>query len=158
MIRDQKGFTLVEMIVASALIAIVVAAASGAIFPIVTSTEISNEQTIALRQVQNTGYWLSRDTQMAQTVTVGVPPEYLTLGWVDWNGNVHTIRYFFEGNKLKRQLNGSPATLIAEYIDLNATTVSWDATERRLSAAIKASFGKAAVERTYETVPRPNAG
>lgn len=153
--KNETGFTLVEMIVVTALLATIVAAAGGAINVMLKSTQVSNDQGIALRQVQNAGYWITRDALMAQNVATDEPGIFLSLSWVDWDGNVYDVSYVLNDNKLKRELNGA-ATLIAEYIHTDSTA-NWDPVERKLTVTIRASFNGTEVERKYEATPRPSA-
>ena len=136
--RGERGFTIVELAMMIAVVTIVTGAASMGIFQVVEVTERSSDQMTTMRQVQNAGYWISHDTQMAQTITVGDDPgtpgqeEFLTLNWANWeSGEVHKIIYILEDmadelSRFKRQHltydaegveTGNEMTLVAENID-----------------------------------------
>jgi len=89
--KNQKGFTLIELIVAIAITALIIGVIVMSIFQVFTVNTLSSNHMKAVRQVQNTGYWISRDTLMAQSVdsdpaddvaTLGT--EILILSWVAW--------------------------------------------------------------------------
>ena len=66
--RDQRGFTLIELLVALAIVALIAGAAVMTIFQVINVTKSSNDRMTVIRQVQNAGYWISHDTQMAQYI------------------------------------------------------------------------------------------
>ena len=129
--RGEKGFTLIELIIATTIIVLVAGAAGMAIFQVLPGTERNNNYMTAVRQVQNAGYWISRDTQMAESVITEnlTPPAFLLFNWTEWddpdNPVYHTATYSFEDmtdgiGKLKRWHWSSSGinrqTLIADHI------------------------------------------
>ena len=129
--RAEKGFTLLELVVAAAIIALASGAAGIATFQVFKGTERNNNYMTAVRQVQNAGYWISRDAQMAQSVTAEnlTAPDFLVLSWTETDYTddpaYHSVTYFFEDltdgiGKLKRNhwssAGANEQTLIAEYI------------------------------------------
>jgi len=160
------GFTLIELIVATAVVALVAAAASPAIFTVLTGTERNNHRVTALTQVQNAGAQISRDalqaTSLAVSGSTGFP---VTLSWGDlwlqeerggttWVSNDHFVTYAMVGNELERQerlvttvfdstgQQQGPAvvsdtnSLIAQY--LTAASASWS--NKVLSLSVTARF------------------
>ena len=130
----EKGYTFIELVVAIAIIALVSGAAAIATFQVFKGTERNNNYMTAVRQVHNAGYWISRDTQMAQSVTADnlTAPDFLLLTWTEWDDagapTYHSVTYFFEDltdgiGKLKRNhwssAGASEQTLVAEYIYYN---------------------------------------
>jgi len=67
--HGEKGFTFIELVVALAIIVLASGAAAIATFQVFKGTERNNDYLTVVRQVQNASYWISRDTQTAQTVT-----------------------------------------------------------------------------------------
>ena len=129
--NGEKGYTLIELIVATTIIVIITGAASIAIFQISKGTEVNNIHLTAVRQVQNAGYWISRDARMAQSIETDnlTPPNFLVFNWREWDADneevFHTSTYSFEDltdgiGKLKRAHWSSAGvnqqTLIAEHI------------------------------------------
>jgi prepilin-type N-terminal cleavage/methylation domain-containing protein len=154
----EKGFTLIEVLVALAILGAIMGVMSAAVITIMKVNSQNTEWNVNLRQVQNAGHWITRDALMAQVVTTNTPGVFLALSWSDWNGNSYNVEYVLQGNTLMRRLNGGSATLIAQYImPPPATTCTWS--ENKLTVTIKASLhggeGKYPVERKYEISPRP---
>jgi len=101
-IRTQRGFTMVEMMVALAISGIIIASAVALLYYTVTAAGQNEAKTLAYQEVRYIGFWISEDTQQAQTITlenttvgsttvVGFP---LTLGWLDTDTQVQTwIKY-----------------------------------------------------------------
>jgi prepilin-type N-terminal cleavage/methylation domain-containing protein len=155
----EKGFTLIELLVALAILGAIMGVMSAAVITIMRVNSQNTEWNVNLRQVQNAGHWISRDALMAKVVTTDEDGVFLALSWSDWEGNSYNVEYFFDGNTLKRKLNGGDAILIAEYIVTDAlyTNVTWDDNDKKLTMQIRASLhgGSRYAERTYEISPRP---
>ena len=162
----EKGFTLIELVVGIAIAAVVVGAASMTVVTMMRLSPQSNNWAIALRQVQNAGYWISRDVQMSQgNITPGAwgNPTFLTLTQPQNPTDNKTIVYQFEdmGDGLQRltrnnQTDGEQI-MIAEYIsiDNNDTTASYNSDNRTLNFTITAISGDVPpVTRDYEAMQR----
>ncbi len=131
--KNQRGFSLVEMLIVLAIIGGVMAAATMTIVQVINGSSSTSDHMIAVRQVQNAGYWVSRDVQMAQNV---VPAPYsdgfpLTLTWTDRYSNDHQVVYSLEDMpgglaSLQRQhtcvaLGLDVTSTVAEFIDPDGT-------------------------------------
>jgi len=127
----QMGFTLVELLVAISIMAAIGATASMALDQVNRGTEYSNNSITVVQQVQNAGYWISRDVQKAHSIIAEnlTAPEFLIINWTEWdehdNPIYHTVKYLIEDlnddiGKLTRNHWSSDGvnqkTLIAEYI------------------------------------------
>ncbi|MBA7571809.1 hypothetical protein ES708_13577 [subsurface metagenome] len=158
--RGEKGFTLLEVLIGVAIMAIVVGAVAMTVTTLLLNEGQAAGQNTALPQVQNAGYWISRDVQMARTVTLGEPGVFLRLDIpVDTDeNNDYTIDYWFDGDKLKRQKHdsfGTSETFIAEYIDTSNTTFSaLDADAGLWKLTVRASRDETGATRSYEISQR----
>jgi len=100
--RSERGFILSELLLVIAIASILALAASMTTVQLLKLTDSNSNHTISIRDVQNAGYWISNDTQMAEIVTVGTDPEtgdFLTIKWTEWgydgaDSKYHTVRYF----------------------------------------------------------------
>lgn len=155
--RREKGFALLEIVVALAILGVIMPVIAMTTTTILTNHQQSVDQNIVLDEVQNVGYWMSRDIQMAKNVTLTAPggfPSTLDIP-VDTDENHDiSIDYLFDGNQLKRQVYDSSETLIletliAKYIDAIDTTIS-TLDSKSYELTVKASRGEVVVERSYE--------
>ena len=158
--RREKGFTVPEVLIGVAIMAIVVVAVAMTITTLLLNEGQAAGQNTALPQVQNAGYWISRDVQMARIVTLGEPGVFLRLD-IPMDDNPehdYSIDYSFDGDKLKRKGYDSSEiliseTLIAAYIDTDNTTFS--ALGYSLyKLTITAAEGEAVLTRSYQVKQR----
>ena len=169
--KDQRGFTLTELILAICISAIITAFITLTIFQVITGSARTNNHMTAVRQAQSAGFWVSHDAQMAQQAPVIVEDtddqlESIALNWTDWangglNGDEHEVVYTLEYNKLQRNysVNGEAlaVAVVAEYInsDPDLTSCVWDGS--LLTFTVTATVRGQTETRTYEVVPRPGS-
>ena len=171
----EKGFTYIELIVALAILALIGSATATATFQVLRVTERNNDHMTVVRQVQNAGYWLSRDAQMAQSVSADnlTSPDFLVLNWTEWDyvdePIYHSVTYFFENltdgvGKLKRShwssAGANEQTLVAEYIYFNPedpdNTTEASYQNSVLNIQLTSLFGETIETREYKINLRPN--
>ena len=145
----QKGFSLIELLVAIPIAGLVVAAATGAIIQLLNVSDI-NANTMAIRQVQTAGSWVSRDGVQAQstsgisTVGTGMP---FTLTWSFWDtgasppvNETHQVTYSLvdmpsgslkqvQRHEIVTDANGAVTSdttiFVAKYVDGSAISCQW---------------------------------
>ena len=174
--RNQRGFTLVELLVALAIEGILAGGIVAVIFQVSNVSSKSADHMTAIKQVENAAHWLSRDAMMAQTH----PSESdnyssfpLTLTWADWDYTTHdttenNVVYTIENGDLKRtqnvRINGgswSPTvSLIARYIDPSLEMTHYrfknGALEFRICARVQQGSRVILEAREYKVIPRPS--
>jgi len=157
---SQKGFTLVELLVAIAIAGIIGAAATMAVHQVITIPIISNTQNTAINNVRNAVHWISRDAVMANNVDASpAGGEFLKLTWNSYDGSSHNCTYDLLDSlgglkELRRDYDGQQ-TSIAQYIDPHNTNCNWNELERTLTVTITATVGDETEARTFEVQPRP---
>jgi len=163
---NQRGFTLVEVMVGVVIMALVGLAAATAIIQVVNAGRNSSHMS-ALRQVQTAGYWVSRDGLQAQGVSIAEGTGFpLELTWQDWDDyEVHQVVYSLQDmpsgslKKLWRQESINDVqvatTMVAQYIDGSATSCQWDGSQ--ITFEVSATLEQQTESRTYEIKPRPEA-
>ena len=173
--HNERGFTIIETVVALAIISLIASAATMTTFQVLSYTNGSDSKVTALRQVQNAGYWISRDAQMAESVATDnlSSPNFVVMNWTerdyDSDDIYHSVTYFFDElsdgiGKLKRNHWSSVGlnddTLIAKYIcydpgdPVNTSNVSYQ--KPVLTVKLTALFGDARETREYRVNHRSN--
>ena len=159
--RGERGFTLIELLISLAIMSAIVGGVAMTTTAILTHPQRSTNQNIALQQVQNTGYWISRDVQVSKSVSFESPNGFpITLDVpVDTNpDNDYTIIYYFNGSQLVRQVDGSIETIISDHIDVDSTTFAIsDLNENTYELTVQATKDTATVGRSYEITQRINS-
>jgi hypothetical protein len=155
--------------------ALVSMAACTAIFQVFKGTERNNGYTTVVRQVQNAGYWISRDAQMADNVTAAnlTGDDFLILYWTDWddpdNPVEHSATYFLTQltngiGQMKRShwssAGANEETLVADYIyyapgdPINTSKAFYQTPE--LTVKLTTIFDETFETREYKITQRPN--
>ena len=161
--KGERGFTLIEVLIAIAITGIIAAAITGAIFQVFNVNTRSSNRMIAVRQVQQAGKEVSKDVLQSQPDKIDydeLPDGYfLLLGWTDWEGQENDVSYKIEDNKLQRThtIDGEPAStappIVAEYIDPAQTSFVLDGDTFQFT--VTATVGEESETRVYEVKPRP---
>ena len=164
--KGQKGFTLIELLVGLSIAALVVGAASMTIITMLRLSPQTNDWAIALRQVQNAGFWISRDVLMSDNITTGDRnPTFLTMTQPQTQPPKKMIVYQFQdmSGGLKRltrtDTDNNTTIMIAEYIctDSDNTTAAYspNCTDNcTLTFTITAISGNVQVTRLYQAAQR----
>jgi len=166
--KNQKGLTLIEILIAVTIMAGIALAANGVIVQLIQSNRTSSHM-VAVRQVQQAGHRVSQDCIQAQNINAsnvtgsgGFP---LTLKWTTWDGGVvHEVVYdlvnpsggVYQLERKETVGNNTPTTgVVAQYIEPpNSTECSWNATEKVLTLNVTARVNLETESRTYEIKPR----
>ena len=165
-IKEQRGFLLTEMLASLAIAGLIGLGATVASAQVMNQTARNNDFTTASRHTLNAIQWISRDTQMAQTIVGwdGFPAtDNLTLTWATWDNTENEVIYSVENGQLKRSYSvdgGAPSvTLVAEYINPAAAMTNCALDNGVLTLKITGSVGAGStivdVTKVREIVSRP---
>jgi prepilin-type N-terminal cleavage/methylation domain-containing protein len=119
---NQKGFTLIELVVALAILGIVVVGIVTSIFQIMQGRAQIAGKSVALADIDNAAHWLTRDIVMGQSTDLenGEPPTgNMTITWNDltsWaeaeESISHSAVYTHSGTQLLRKYDSANNTTI----------------------------------------------
>ena len=109
--KYEKGFTLLELIIAMAIGVIIIGAMGGALYQILAASNSSSNNMMAIRQVQNAGYWIGRDVQESSPDYVEPgdspdTPDIEELFIISWDVITFDAGLLKEGNKAVYRLDG----------------------------------------------------
>ncbi len=165
--QRQKGFSLLEMLVALGIVAAVIASITLTVTTLLMNSQQPSTQQTLLQQVKSAGHWIPRDINMANDVTPSSPNGFpFPIGFpftinipVDQDDNHdYTVKYLIDGNNFKRQEYDSldilvAETLIAQYVDTD-NTIFESITASLYELTIQVSRGEEVVNASYEAYRR----
>jgi prepilin-type N-terminal cleavage/methylation domain-containing protein len=101
--KGQKGLTLLELIIAIAITSLITGGIAMIVYQIYTGSTRSANHMVAVREVQDTGYWLSEYAYSAQNATItGVSGFPLILQWVNFDpSGKHKIVFNLDSSGLR---------------------------------------------------------
>ena len=117
---NQKGFTLIEILVVMMISSLVIVGVVASMFQISWGIVRTNDQLVALNDINSIVPWLKRDIQFAQysDLTPEAPPQSsLSLHWLDLSffsteeSIVHDSDYSLSGTDLLRTYDGMTRTI-----------------------------------------------
>ncbi len=128
MMKSERGFTLVELIMATAVAGLIVGVLVGVIYQIITVSEYGNNKLVAMHELQSVAHWVGLDGQSASAVSGG---SELTLTLPDDS----LITYAVVGTDLRRTAGGSEVTLAR-----NISDISFSIEDRIITMTITSFF------------------
>ena len=155
----EAGFTLVELLVASAVAALVLGLLSAVTFQLLGATADGRDRLAVLRDHGNAFQWLNRDAQMAVSSQATVSPSSVTLNWTDdVSGITYQSSYAQSGDELVRTLtvDGAPTSqtvarnlgtsgfsvsLTGDLLTVGITSMKGDTTQTRTESVLMRASG-----------------
>ncbi len=144
--KNERGFTLVELLIVIAITGVVASVIGTVIFQLTTVSEHGNARLTALHELQNAAYWFNYDGQKSIAASGGATLT-LTLPTAE------TITYALSGTNLQRTTDAVTNTLAR-----NISTVSFSVSGRSITMDITSTpAGRTQVteQGTYRVTMRP---
>ena len=149
MMKGEQGFTLVELLIAIAIMASIFGVLGEVFHQVVSIPEYGNDKVTALHELQNVAHWVNLDGQMAKNA-IGGSGLVLTLP------DDSSISYTLAGTDLVRSTGAAERTLAK-----NITSVNFSVINRYITMDITSSpAGRWGVSEneTYKICLRPTEG
>ncbi|HEY31923.1 MAG TPA: prepilin-type N-terminal cleavage/methylation domain-containing protein [Dehalococcoidia bacterium] len=164
LVHGKNGFTLIEMMVTLAITSIIGVGAAAASYHVLNQSASNNDHTSASQHALNAVHWISRDVQMAQTVSPeGASGFPLTLQWVGWDNTGYEVVYTIDDGTLRRSYSADgeleSEVVVAQYIDPDVEMTSCEFSDGVLTLKITTTVGEGShaesVSKVREITPRP---
>jgi prepilin-type N-terminal cleavage/methylation domain-containing protein len=158
-VRADRGYTLIEVLIVIAILGVIMGPMAMAVNSMFQNFRIGRDTSLALRQVQNAGYWVTNDIKRAKTVDTTVPNVFLRLQCYYWDEGTQTmldnqqVDYVFNSGTLRRTI-GSTTMQVAEFIDQLNTTILLDEVTATYTITVKSVFGNSQETRQYHAIQR----
>ena len=157
--KKQKGYSLIEMVIGVALAGILSTGITTFAVQTVTEGSRSNNRMQAMMQVENAGYWVSRDVQMSENLTLGQNAGFpLQLIWRDVDQNVYQVSFNMTAGQITRRLikneEDPVQILIAESINPASSLTNLTYTGGLLTFNVTSTCRDTDVTRSYKIKKR----
>jgi prepilin-type N-terminal cleavage/methylation domain-containing protein len=169
LLRNQIGYTLIEVIVGLAISGILGGGIITGIYQIGRVNEMSNARVTSVKQLENALYYLNRDVQMSQSIESNGEDYWLKLNWTEWeeNNNNEAI-YIVEDGVVTRSyyVNSelvSEKPLASDISAFSATSPDTEASPPEkawtieMTAATKSGHQQHSETRQMKIIPRPGS-
>lgn len=123
----EKGFTLVDLVIATAITGLIVSFLGTSIYQMLTVTDYGNGKLTATHELQNAAYWFQIDGQEAKAATGG-GNLILTLS------DNSTVTYALDDTALERSVSGGEMVLAK-----NITNVEFTVNSRVITMSLTSS-------------------
>jgi prepilin-type N-terminal cleavage/methylation domain-containing protein len=119
-LKADKGFTLIEMLVTLSILGFVTAGLSMTINTIFMDSHIAVSETVSMRQVQNAGFWITKDIQRAKpgTVSTSVAGRFVDLDYYTGDSSASSthVYYVISDGQMTRYLADGSTLAVAQNI------------------------------------------
>ncbi len=161
--KNQRGLTLIEVLIVIAITGIIIGGITTAIFQVFDVNARSTAHMTAVKEVEKAVHLITRDAQMAQSVNATAPSGGfpLTLTWVEWNNTSNNVTYSVQDGQLQRSYSvndGQPSTtVVIPHLNPDSQMTNCQFSSGVFAFKITAATGgssPASETRSFKVVPR----
>jgi type II secretory pathway pseudopilin PulG len=148
MMKSERGFTIVDLVMATAITGLIVSFLGTSIYQMMNVTEYGNDKLIAAHELQNAAFWFQLDGQKAKSATGG---NSLMLTLTDNS----TVTYGLTDTTLQRTVTGGQMVLAK-----NISEVTFTISDRVITMSLTSSpEGRDSISKNgvYKVYLRPSA-
>ena len=156
--RRERGFTLIEILVAMAIGGLLVPVVVSGIFAVTRGTQKINTDLVIMADVDGASSWITRDLSQAQTTDVvsGAPPvDHMRVDWTDLTGwaaegsEDHYVEYTLSGSELLRDFDG-----VTQIVARRISTIAFSRVDNFITVVIGSSLRDTTETLSYFVTPR----
>ena len=156
--RRERGFTLIEILVAMAIGGLLVPVVVSGIFAVTRGTQQINTDLVILQDIDGASTWINRDLSQALTtdLTFSDPPvDHMRVDWIDLTGwategaEAHYAEYTLSGSNLLRDYNGT-SQIVARRI----SSIAFSHVDDFITVVIGSTLRDTTETLTYFVTPR----
>ena len=159
---NQKGFTLIEMLVALGVGTVLLVGVVGSVFLIMRETPEIRKEAVVLADIERAAHWLTRDVVMGlntDLVDGALPVAQMTVNWNDYTKAAdleeavsHSVTYTYSGSELQRNYDGV-VTIVGSHL----TNVEFSLNDSFVTVTLTSSIDEessSTVTRSYKLLMR----
>ena len=158
--RRERGFTLIEILVAMAIGGLLVPVVVSGIFAVTRGTQQINTDLVILQDIDGASTWINRDLSQALTTDVVSedplgPVNHMRVDWIDLTGwategaEAHYAEYTLSGSNLLRDYNGT-SQIVARRI----SSIAFSHVDDFITVVIGSTLRDTTETLTYFVTPR----
>lgn len=165
---NQKGFTLLEVLVTLVVGTVILFGVVGAIFMVMRGVPEIREEAVVLADIERAAHWLNRDVPMGRDIDLvdAAPPvAQMTITWLDYTKAAdleesvsHSVSYTWSPGtgELERNYDG-----LITIVGTRLTNVGFSLNDRSVTVTLTSSINEesgATVTRAYKILMRGETG
>ena len=155
--KGQRGFTLIEILVAMAIGGLIAPVVVSGIFAVTNGTAKINTDLVILQDIDGASAWINRDLSQAMTTNLNENETLNTMrvdwidltGWATEGAESHFAEYTLVGTDLMREYDGA-TQIVARRID----DIAFSRVVNFITVAITSTLRDTTETLTYFVTPR----
>ena len=156
-IHSQKGFTMLELLAATAVAGLILPLVITFTFQVIRGTASINQDLVIQQDLDNASIWFTRDLSQAQTTDLpddGLPYTTMRVDWTDKTGwgeanPTHSVIYTLSGTNLQRNYDGT-----INFAARNVSSITFSRNGDFITVSITSTYSGATATLKYNITPR----